>query len=149
MKHLLLEHLFDRIAGPPVDEEQQEDRTAVLVARPRPLSTTGLTGDQRRKWKSHDFSASHGRTIRLWPCPAAAPSGATRWSNEGSIARCVAAPGHGPDARGARRAGRAGQATGGRRRRVNPASGGQPADPGLRQPGSGGAADPVAVEPPW
>jgi hypothetical protein len=40
MKHLLLEHLFDRIAGPPVDEEQQEDRTAVLVARPRPLSTT-------------------------------------------------------------------------------------------------------------
>jgi hypothetical protein len=45
MKRLLLEHLFERIAGPPVDEEQREDRTAVLVARPRPLIATGLTGD--------------------------------------------------------------------------------------------------------
>jgi hypothetical protein len=44
--------------------------------------------------------------------------------------------GHGPGARGARRAGRAGQAIGGHRRRVRPASGGQSADPGLRQLGA-------------
>src|SRR5215218_7815223 len=58
----------------------------------------------------------------------------------------AAALGPGPRARGAHHAG---QAAGGHRGPGRPASSGQPARPGLRQPGGGGPAGAVAPEPPW
>jgi hypothetical protein len=47
-----------------------EDGAAVLVAGPGRRAQTGLAGDRRPEAESHDLSASRGRTIRLWPCPA-------------------------------------------------------------------------------